>query len=279
MMKNRGLIVFLIIILSLFAITLLAGMFFVLFGDGNFNFYNLRSSSVSDKLIYDKVYNDNFEEINIDSDAGDVYIRKANSDEISVKIYGNVKQLDIQDQDNLSIKYVSKKCIGFCFNVVKAKIEITLPNDYDGKINIENKYGDTKMKDFLNADVDILHHFGNISIDGFKDGKVVNNCGDIEIGIAQNAEIENNFGDIEIEEVLSSIAVEANCGDIEIRRLNIEKDSLIDNSLGDVEIGSTNDIKIEAHTSLGDVDIRNNNYKSDIVLKIDNSCGDIIVEN
>ena len=57
MMKNRGLIVFLIIILSLFAITLLAGMFFVLFGDGNFNFYNLRSSSVSDKLIYDKVYN------------------------------------------------------------------------------------------------------------------------------------------------------------------------------------------------------------------------------
>jgi len=49
--------------------------------------------------------------------------------------------------------------------------------------------------------------------------------------------------------------------------------------MGDVSIGRTNDILIDAKTSLGEVDVRNNDYKSEITLKIDNSCGDITVKN
>lgn len=278
-MKNRGLIIFLIVILSIFAIAILFGMFFVLFGNVNFKFHNLHSSSVSDKLVYEKVYDTVFDDISINSDAGDIYIKKSNRDEVEVKIYGEVKQLDVQDESNLSIKYVSKKCIGFCFNVVKAKIEITLPSDYDGNINIENKFGDTKMGEFLNAHVDVKHEFGDISIDGAKKGKIINNCGDIDLGTFSYAEVENNYGDINIKEILSSFNIEADCGDIEIRRLNIDESSSIKNSLGDVEIGNTNEIRIDAHTSLGDVEIKNNNHKSDVVLSIDNSCGDITVNN
>ena len=49
--------------------------------------------------------------------------------------------------------------------------------------------------------------------------------------------------------------------------------------MGDISVGKTNDILIDAKTSLGEVNIRNNNYKSDITLSIDNSCGDITVKN
>lgn len=279
MMKNRGLIIFLIIILSIFAIALLVGMFFLLFGNGDFKFYNLRTSSVSDKLIYEKVYDLVFDDINVNSDAGDIYIKRSDRDEVEVKIYGDVKQLDVQDESNLSIKYVAKKCIGFCFNVVKSKIEITLPSDYDGNINIENKFGDTEMSEFLNANVDVKHHYGDIEIAAVKMGKIVNNCGDIELGTISHAELKNNYGDIEIKEALSSFNIEADCGDIEIRRLNIDENSSIKNSLGDVDIGSTNDIRIDAHTSLGEVEVKNNNHKSDVVLSIENSCGDITVNN
>lgn len=279
MMKNKGVIIFLIIILSIFALVLLSGMFFLLSGNRSFMFFDFSTSSVSEKIVYDKTYEDIFAEINIDSDAGDIYIKKANVDEVKVKIYGDTKQLSVKDEDNLSIKYVSKKCIGFCFNVIKSKIEITLPSDYDGKINIDNKYGDTTIDEFLDANVDIYHHYGDIDIDGIKNGKIVNNCGDINIGTIYNAEVENNYGDIEIKNILSSINVEADCGDIVIKKINLEKDSSINNSFGDVEVGKTNDIRIDAHTSLGDVNVRNNNYKADIVLEIDNSCGDITVKN
>lgn len=279
MMKNKGLIIFLIIILGLFALALLAGMFFLLNGNVRFKFINFNSSSVSEKVVYDKNYEHIFEDINIDSDAGDIYIRKSNVDEVKVKIYGETKQLSVEDDNNLSIKYVSKKCIGFCFNVVKSKIEITLPNDYDGNINIENKYGDTIIDEFLNANIDVYHNYGDIEIDGVKNGKIVNNCGDINIGTISNAEVENNYGDIEIKSVLSSLDVNADCGDIEIRKINLEKNSSIKNSFGDIEVGLTNEIRIDAHTSLGDTKVRNNNYKSDIVLNIDNSCGDITVKN
>lgn len=282
MMKNKGLIIFLIVILSLFALVLLAGMFFLLSGNRSFKFFDFGSfstSSVSDKIVYNKEYEQEFKEINIDSDAGDIYIKKANIDEVKVKIYGEAKQLSVEDDDSLSIKYVSKKCIGFCFNVIKSKIEITLPSDYDGNVKIENKYGDTFISEFLDANIDIYHHYGDIEIDGVKNGKIVNNCGDINIGTISNAEVENNYGDIEIKSVLSSLDVNADCGDIEIRKINLEKNSSIKNSFGDIEVGLTNEIRIDAHTSLGDTKVRNNNYKSDIVLNIDNSCGDITVKN
>lgn len=279
MMKNKGLIIFFIVILTLLALSITGGMFWLLSGRGRFGFFNFRTSSVSTELVHDKTYENIFKEINIDSDAGDIYIKHSKDEEVSVKIYGETSQLDVNDEDNLSIKYVAKKCIGFCFNVQKSKIEITLPESFDGKINIENKYGDTSIAEFLNANADVNHHYGDIKLEGINKGKIVNKCGDIDIGTITEAEVENNFGDIDIEKVLSSLNVEADCGDIEIKDLTIDKNSKIENSMGDISVGKTNDILIDAKTSLGEVNIRNNNYKSDITLSIDNSCGDITVKN
>lgn len=278
-MKNRGLIIFLIVILAILALAILGGMFWLLSGRNGFSFFGFRSSSVSSELVYDKTYENSFKEIEINSDAGDIYIKHSKNEEVSVKIYGDTDQLEVDDKDNLSIKYIAKKCIGFCFNVEKSKIEITLPENFDGKINIENKYGDTSIAEFLSANAEVNHHYGDITLDGIKNGKIVNKCGDIDIGTITDANVENNFGDIEIKKVLSSLDVEADCGDIEIKELAIDKNSNIENSMGDISIGKTNDILIDAKTSLGEVNVRNNNYKSDVTLKIDNSCGDITVKN
>lgn len=278
-MQNKGLIIFLIVILTILALSITGGMFWLLSGRGRFGFFNFTSSSVSTELVHDKTYENIFKEITINSDAGDIYIKHSATEEVSVKIYGEASQLDVSDKDNLSIKYVAKKCIGFCFNVQKSKIEITLPESFDGKLNIENKYGDTSIAEFLNAQADVNHHYGDIKLEGINKGKIVNKCGDIEIGTITEAEVENNFGDIDIEKVLSSLNVEADCGDIEIHELTIDKNSKIENSMGDISVGKTNDIYIDAETSLGNVSVRNNNSKSDITLSIDNSCGDITVKN
>lgn len=278
MMRNRGLIIFLIVILAIMAISITSGMIFLLKG-GNMGFLNFRTSTVSNEKIHDQIYDTLFKEIKIDSDAGDIYIKTGNDKETKVVIYGDVKQLEVNDTDNLYIKYVAKKCIGLCFNVKKSKIEIYLPKDYEGNLDIENKYGDTTIAEFLNANANVSAYYGDIDIDGINDAKVHNKCGDITIDTINNADVENNYGDIEIKNVLSSVNVDDDCGDIEINNLTIEKNSTIKNSLGDIDIGMTNDIRIDAHTSLGDIDVRNNNTKSDIVLTIDNSCGDITVKN
>ena len=64
-----------------------------------------------------------------------------------------------------------------------------------------------------------------------------------------------------------------------IDSLNLKENSSIHNSYGDIKIGSTNEIYINAKTSLGDTKINNNYQKSDVTLTIDNSCGDIRVNN
>lgn len=279
MMKNRGLIIFLIIILAILAFALTGGMFFLLSGKANFGFFNFRMSSVSSTLVYDMNYDNIFPYIKIDSDAGDIYIKHNDSNKVGVKIYGDTERLDVSDDTNLNVKYAAKKCIGFCFNIEKAKIEITIPKEYDGKMEIENKYGDTVIDEFLNASAEVKHHYGDITLEGIKNGEIVNKCGDINIGTIDVANVENNYGDVEIKQVLSSINVQADCGDIEVKNLTIKENSTIENSMGDIEIGTTNDIRIDAKTSLGDVDVRHNNYKSDIILTIDNSCGDITVKN
>ena len=103
-------------------------------------------------------------------------------------------------------------------------------------------------------------------------------CGDIEIGTVNDAKVKNNYGDITIRNINNYMNIEADCGDIEIENVNINKNSYIKNSLGNIEIAHTNDIHIDAKTDLGDTSV-NDNYKADITLTIKNNCGDIEVNN
>ncbi len=296
MMKNKGLIISLIVFLTIVCILLICFMVSVINGK-----HVLTKMFVSDrqsnKLVVDETYENDFEKININVDAGDVYVKESNDNNVKVLVYGEKENTKVNATDgNLSVAAKEKKCFGFCFNVTKTKVEVYVPTDYKNNIVINSKYGDVFVGSFLNANVnvdlncgDVLikkalnakvnNDYGDIKINNAKDVNVNASYGDIKLGKISNITVKNSYGDIEVLNVLECMNIEAACGNIEIKTVNINKNSYIKNDYGDVEIGSTNDIYIDAKTDLGDVDVNHNNRMSDITLKIKNNCGDIEVDN
>lgn len=282
----------LVIILFIFYISVLTNKNFKF---GHFNFINHK---VSNELVVDKQYEKIFENIKIITKSSNIEIKQNDTDNVKVKIYGDKKETSVDVNNNtLNIKSSEKKCIGFCFNITIAKIEIYLPSNYSGSIDITNNYGDIILEKFnnltLNAKLDagdiiadslyygkINNSYGNIKINGnSKKLDIKQNCGDIEVNVVDNIKVKNSYGDIEIKEINEYLDAKADCGDIEINSLNLKENSNIYNDYGDIEIGKTNEIYINAKTNLGDTKVRNNYQKSDITLDITNSCGDIEVNN
>ena len=297
-MNNKTLKIILIIFLSLLVIGL--SIFFVNiltnkdFRFGHFSF----GHKVSNELVFNQEYETIFDTIKIDSKSSDIEIKEGNESKVKVVIYGDKDETNVEVVNNkLNIKSNEKKCIGFCFNMTIAKIEVYLPNGYSENINIENNYGDVNIGNFDNLILDATLDAGDIKVDSLKSGKIKNSygdikilgyskeleidqdCGDVEVSEVDRIKLENNYGDINIGKVNEYLQIKEDCGDVKIDSLNLKENSSIHNSYGDIKIGSTNEIYINAKTSLGDTKINNNYQKSDVTLTIDNSCGDIRINN
>ncbi len=295
-MKNKKWIIALIILLSIIMIALSIFFIGLLQNDFKFKGFMMRLQS-SNELILDKTYEEKFNNIVIDATTSEIFIKQTDTENIKAIIYGEKDYTNVETNlDTLNIKTSTKNCIGFCFNQKSAKIEIYLPKDYAGNINIKNDYGDISIDEFLNANIDVEEDCGDVKILGGNIVKVDNNygdieiekanvstinedCGDVEISNTNDATVKNSYGDIKIKSVNNYLYLENDCGDIELNNLNLKKDSFIKNDYGDIEIDSINELFIDAKTDLGKVKIKNNYHKSDITLKIENDCGDIEVIN
>lgn len=295
-MKNKGLIITLITFLSVIAIALIIFMIFLLNGKIRFSYFAL-SYKVSEELVLDEVYEEDFEKLVVTADTSDIEIKVSSDDKVRVVIYGEKEDIKVDTSNQeLSIVSKGKKCIGFCWNMKLDKIEVYLPDSFEYFIEIKNNYGDIKIEKFLNANIKVEEDCGDVSILGGNQVTVNNDygdikveeantvivdesCGDVIIGTVSNATIENNYGDIEVAKVLNYLDIEQDCGDVKVDSVSLQQNSRISNSLGTIKIGSTNEIYIDAKTDLGDVKINHNYPKSDITLKLDNSCGDIKVNN
>lgn len=296
-MKNKGLIISLITLLVIISIALI--IFMICMMNNKINFFNFHfHTKVSDELVIDQVYNNDYSKIDIDSAASNIYIKKSSDDKIKVLVYDDKNNASITDTNNqLKINLNGKKCHGFCLNTTIGKIEIYLPDSFNGRLDIINNYGDISI-DEINAninidedcgnvkidsanDIDIKSSFGNIDIKNANKIKIKTSAGDVDIGDVNDVKIESDFGDINIKSVSSYINIDQDCGDVVIDNVNIDSNSSINSDLGDVKIGSTNAIYIDAKTDLGNVKINRNNYKdvNTIILKIENDCGDISVNN
>ena len=297
-MNNKTLKIILIIFLSILVIGL--SVFFVnILTNKNFRFGHFSfGHKVSNELVFNQEYETIFDTIKIDSKSSDIEIKEGNESKVKVVIYGDKDETNVEVVNNkLNIKSNEKKCIGFCFNMTIAKIEVYLPNGYSGNINIENNYGDVNIGNFDNLILDATLDAGDIKVDSLKSGKIKNSygdikilgyskeleidqdCGDVEVSEVDRIKLENNYGDINIGTVNEYLQIKEDCGDVKIDSLNLKENSSIHNSYGDIKIGSTNEIYINAKTSLGDTKINNNYQKSDVTLTIDNSCGDIRINN
>ncbi len=295
-MKNKKLIIALIILLSIIMICF--SIFFVFLLQNGFKIKNFKFGlQSSNELILDKTYEEIFNKIIVDATTSEIYIKKSDTSSVRAIIYGEKDYTKAETNfDTLTIKINEKNCVGFCFNQKLAKIEIYLPKEFNGNINIKNNYGDISIDEFLNADIDVLEDCGDVKILGGNIIEVENNygdieieksniatinedCGDVRISNINDVIVKNNYGDIKIKDVYNYLNLVNDCGDIEVNNINLNKNSYIKNDYGDIEIGNTNEIFIDARTDLGKVKIRNNYNKSDTTLKIENDCGDIEVNN
>lgn len=268
-MKNRSLIITLIVILSIIAILLtiflvlaLLGKEFPLFINNSFTRTNSRN------VILAQTYEtENVEKIDIISEAGDIKIFETSENNIKVTIYGkddrNLKDIHFLNKDGIlkfEIRGMSNKFMNFGFYT--NDIVIYAPKEIIKEIKVNSNYGDIEIGDFENTLVDLDQ-----------------DCGDINVETVKNAIIKSSYGDVKINSILNKCDINLSCGDVKIQNLQIKENSTIENSLGDIKIEQTNDIFIDGKTDLGDTKIEDSNRHSEITLTISNSCGDIKVNN
>lgn len=265
-MKNKWLIITLIVLLTIIVFLLIMFLVACLSGGINFNSGIISIGSKSSNVIFDKTFElEDIEKIEIEQDAGEIIFKETSNDYIQVVIYGdNANDAEVSlNNSTLNIDYVHKKNFAlFSFGTTKNDIIVYIPSNYQNEIKLKNDYGACEMTDLENAKVDI-------------------DCdaGDIKLGKIKDATIKCDYGNIEIEEILNKCDIKANCGNIEINKISIQENSTIKADLGDVEIGETNEIYIDANCNLGETNVNNNNRDAEIELKINCDCGNITVNN
>lgn len=264
-MKNKTLIIVLIIIMSIMIFILT--MFLVSYLKGNFNFkdgiFNIGSKSTN--IIYDKKFDiEELHNISIKQNAGDIIIRESPDNDIQVVAYGdNQSELKVNTNNNdLNIDYTKRFRISFLgFNQKLNDIIIYVPANYSNKINIKNDYGKCEIADLKNATVDIDCDAGNV-----------------EVGKIKNATIKCDYGNIEVGEILNRCELKADCGNINVDTMSIKENSTIKADLGNIEIENVDDIYIDAEVDLGKCNINQNNRQSNVTLKIKCDCGNVTVK-
>ncbi len=199
-MKSKGWIIALITFLSVLAIALVVLMIVLLNGGfKNLNF--IMFASISKNVAVDELYEENFRMIEIDADASEIEFYSTEEDKVRLVIHGEEKDISVTTRgERLSITS-NMQCNFICFNQNRSKIEVYLPKDYEGKIKVENDYGNVTIGSFENAEIAVENDCGDINVEAGNIVKLENDLGDIELGFASNAEIKQNCGKIEVGEV------------------------------------------------------------------------------
>ena len=271
-MKNKGLIIGLIV----FLVVLIAGLTILMVKLMNGSFMFNFGHNVSKNKILEETYE--VMDVDVISEAADIHIIENNEDKIKVVVYSEQKRTTIKvDNNKLVIDSKGKKCRGFCMNTKINKIEVYIPSSYQNKIDINGDAGDIKVGNFENLVLDIETDAGDIDVENIKEANIKTDAGDIDIDKINSITIDTDAGDIKIGTVNEYISIKADAGDIKIEKLNITKNSKIKTDAGDIRIKSTNDIYVDAKTGAGDTKINNSNRKSDVELSIRTDAGDIRV--
>ncbi len=264
-MKNKGWIIAMIIFWIILIIFLIAFLSYVILNNTNIpiGIYNTSNNS---EIICNENYDLEFiNNIEILVSAGKLKIEENTDDQkVKVLVYGDQnRQIDVSvDNGKLKIDNTKSKRVVFSFNNHIDEITVYLPRNYNKEINVKSDYGNVDMIDLENATINIEE-----------------SCGDINLGKVKNLQIDSDYGSIDVDTVLNKLDIEIDCGDLKIKNIELKENSKIKNDLGDVKIGNTNDIYIDANVDLGEYKINKNNRYAESTLKIDVNCGDIKVEN
>lgn len=242
-----------------------------------------------------------YENIEMNIDLGDIEFVESDTFGIEIEYYGsefmpeyevNNGTLYINDKGSYST-FNSFFNIDLTFESRNNKIKIYMPKNYDlNNVIIENNCGDININNININKLYIKSDLGDTKVENgeIKELELYVSCGDARLDniLSEKIIIKNSLGRIKGEGIeCADTNLKNSCGDIKISGEltgNIE----LNNDLGDSEIeiiGTQSDYNMDLETSLGDVEVSNqdkgSNFNNQIKalhsIKIRNSCGDIDV--
>ena len=165
-MKNKGVKILLIIILSIIIIALINFMIYAIINKDREYKFSLIGFGDNTEKIFEKEYEpEELDKINVDVSSSNVFIEKADVDKIKVTAYGakDEKINETINNNELSItKNKTKLFIFAMFYWCDGKIIIQVPNDCDEEFNIQTSSGDILVSiwnhhlEKLNVEISIL---------------------------------------------------------------------------------------------------------------------------
>lgn len=247
---NRGLIIAVIALLSIIVL-LLAGIlgFAITSGGRHFSFNRWENHN---NVVYDESYDsNNISDIIVNSDCGDITVKHSNDEKIRIVARGS-------KAENINVTTDSSK---LTLNISNTDKMTRFPF---------NNYGN------ISSDIDI--YLPDNTLDHIE---IHSNLGDVDIDtqINTNLEINSDCGDISALELCGAFDIHTDLGNIDIKGININKNSSATTNMGDIDIEYTNTVNIDYSTSLGTSDIKNNNTNSDITLQVHTDLGDIEIND
>ena len=291
---NKSFAIFLVVLLSILAISITGGFIYLLNHEFSFHFL-VGGPHYSETLVEEKTI-ESLKDLNVISSSGDITVEHTSDNKIIVELYSDhAEEHYINEEENVVHIKLSNKAKRVGFNFKADRILIKLPENYDKNMIIDSNVGDIIIDEFAKSNVDIKSTTGNLKIKKIdtatiegKTGDIkieeVNTLtvsittGDIKVDKVNNIEVKSTTGDIKIENITNQLTLTSGTGDIKINNAEIHEDSTIEGRTGDIKISNLSGAYVEANTRVGDTKVNNTeDRKSDILLKITNNTGDIKV--
>ena len=282
-MNNRNILISLIVALTIICVSLVVGMV-ILINNKSFDFrFGFDFGSVKLNLI------DSFEEegnsiskLDFNLYSTDVEIKESNTDNLKIEYYSNKEEEKLIKKEN-SIVFIDENennvfCIGICNN--RRKVVVYVPSSYIGSYDIKTNSGDVKSNiNIMDNDIQIETKSGDVYLKDINTINIITISGDVKINKVNKIDLNTISGDIEIKEINKYINLNTISGDVLIKDLDIVSDSYMHTISGDIMIdNNVSDCYIEVKTISGSNRISKNNRKSDLVLKVETTSGDIIID-
>ena len=285
----------LVVFLSIVAVAMAFGLYFLVKSDFNFDNVNFNISTVSNKLVEEKEVTI-LKTLNIKTDVTDITVEEKDTNSIKIELYSeNPKNYEITENEN-DIKVVLEegKKIGFNFFKKSPRVKIYVPKEYNKNMVINSDAGDVKIGNLPYATLDAKLDVGDLRIKELKTINTTLRVGDLRIEKVQKliadvktGDIKVNYvneliskiktGDIKIDTLDGQMDIVSTTGDIKVQDATIKENSKIKNNIGDIKINNISGCYIDAKTRVGDINVNQKERKSDIELKIENNVGDVRV--
>lgn len=219
-MANKGVKIFLIVILTIIAVILMNIMVLKIMNkDLKISLFALGNKT---EKIFENEYDiDGIKNINVDSFSSSVRVVEGNQDKIRVTAYGakDEKISAAINGDSLDIKkdnQVLHIFMFFCW--YREEIVVEMPKDFAGDIKVNTSSGNIEVMDLENSNLSLEASSGNIRCGDMINGNIRTSSGNIVAGSGRELDIKASSGSIKATKIEKGTA-NTSSGSIKIEEL------------------------------------------------------------